>query len=198
MFETSATLLLRLKSGGDERELAWAGFCQRYEPIIVGFARRMGVATGEIPDLVQQVLMGFYSAQPRFVYKPELGRFRGYLKTCVLHEIQRIRTINTGRLRREESVARDEHARDTTLDVDELWEKQWEATRLEQAMERVREHYKSTPTFEAFRRTMVLGLDPGEVAAELGISRDSVYQAKTRVLARLKLEVDALAEEAGE
>ena len=58
MHETSATLLLRLKADGDLREVAWAEFCDRYEPVIAGFARRLGLPADQIPDVVQQIVRG--------------------------------------------------------------------------------------------------------------------------------------------
>jgi RNA polymerase sigma-70 factor, ECF subfamily len=197
VFDTSATLLFRLKADGEVREVAWADFCDRYEPIIAGFARRLGLPAQQIPDLVQQILLGFFAAQPRFTYDPGLGRFRGYLKTCVVHEIQRLRTTALA------SEARARAAAVPEASIDTLWDTEWESHLLERAMVSVKEHYNQSPTkqshtFEAFHRAFVLNQPPERVAEDLGISRDSVYQAKTRVLARLRVELSALAEEVGD
>ncbi len=197
MFKTSATLLVRLKADGEVREVAWVDFCDRYEPIIAGFARRLGLPPQQIPDLVQQILLGFFAAQPRFTYDPRMGRFRGYLKTCVVHEIQRLRTTAVTSAARAQAVA----VPDASFDA--LWDAEWESHVLERAMVSVRKHYNQSPTkqghtFEAFHRAFVLNQPPEQVAKDLGISRDSVYQAKTRVLARLRAELSSFAEELGE
>lgn len=187
---------MRLKADGDQREVAWAEFCERYEPVIAAFARRVGWSAAEVPDLVQQVLLGFFSAQPRFVYRPEAGRFRGYLKTCVVHEIQRIRTSSAARARRER-----ERPLPDGVSEDELWDREWEAQQLERALARTRDRYTkagNAKTFEAFHRVAVLGHDPAAVAADLGLSRDSVYQAKSRLLAQLRVEMQAVADEMGD
>src|SRR5262245_6008721 len=84
---TSATLMLRIKAEAPARELAWAEFHARYAPIIGGFARKLGAPRGEVEDIVQDVLTGFYSALPKFNYDPKKGRFRGFLKVCTIHAI---------------------------------------------------------------------------------------------------------------
>lgn len=192
MDPTSATLLLRLKADGDAREVAWIEFCDRYEPIIAGFARRQGLATNQIPDLVQQIVVGFFAAQPRFLYDPSQGRFRGYLKACVAHEVQRLRTTSATLAKRELEAAIPDES------TDQAWDAEWESHQLRAAMERVRASYYSNATYEAFHRVFVCGEPVERVAADLNLSRDSVYQAKTRVLAKLRLELARLAEQMGE
>lgn len=198
MQPTSATLMLRLKADGDAREVAWAEFCERYEPIIAGFAKRQGLAPSLIPDLVQQIVVGFFAAQPRFCYEPAKGRFRGYLKACVAHEVQRLRTVAAASARREHAVAVPEQSGEGDERTDRAWDAEWEAHQLKQAMERVRASLAGGKTFEAFHRTCVLNEPAEHVAAELGLSRDSVYQAKTRVLSRLRVELSYVAAQMGD
>jgi len=192
MHETRATLLFRLKADGAERDIAWAEFCDLYEPVIAGFARRSGVPPSDLPDLVQQVVLGFFSVQPRFVYSPERGRFRSYLKTCVLHELQRLRTKAAAAARHAASTPLPEQAEEA------LWDREWEARQLERALERLRDQYRENATYQAFERVVVHGQSPDAVATELGLSRDSVYQARSRLLARLRLELASVAEQMGE
>ena len=191
MTQTSATLLLRLKADGDAREVAWTEFCALYEPIIAGFAKRQGLSSSQIPDLVQSVVTGFFAAQPRFVYTPDKGRFRGYLKTCVAHEVQRIRTSAVTSIRREQAAASPESSESQN------WDTEWEAHQLQTALGRVQAHYQDRKTFEAFHRVCVLEQGVNQVASDLQLSRDSVYQAKSRVLARLHLELKDLNEQMG-
>lgn len=192
MQPTSATLMLRLKSNGDAREVAWSEFCERYEPIIAGFARRQGLAMSQIPDLVQQIVLGFFAAQPRFCYEPSMGRFRGYLKACVAHEVRRLRVSAAASARRERIAAENDETED------QAWDAEWESHQLRAAMDRVRASYRANSIFEAFHRVCVLSESVEYVAADLGLSRDSVYQAKTRVLAKLQVELALLAEQMGE
>ena len=47
-------------------------------------------------------------------------------------------------------------------------------------------------TWQAFWRTTIQGESPSDVAAELGVSKWTVYKAKSRVLQRLRDEFDDL------
>jgi RNA polymerase sigma-70 factor, ECF subfamily len=49
-------------------------------------------------------------------------------------------------------------------------------------------------TWEAFRRAVVEHQPPARIALELGMSIDAVYQAKSRVLRRLRREMNGLLE----
>src|SRR5687767_9982621 len=87
-YTTSATLLLRIKQTDPEpRQLAWREFHARYVPIIAGFARNMHAEPQDVDDIVQDVLLGFYAKAPTFVYDPNKGRFRGFLKVCTLRAL---------------------------------------------------------------------------------------------------------------
>lgn len=196
--QTRATLLLRLKADGPEREVAWAHFCELYEPIIAGFARRLGTPPHEVAEVVQHVVAGFFAAQPRFVYDPAKGRFRGYLKACVSNLVLSQRRARA-RLRPESSLAGesplDNHESDAASD--QAWEAEWERQRLALALARVRADLGDNAMFQAFDAVAIRGQSPDVVAQALGMSRDSVYQSKSRVLSRLRLALDAIDSELG-
>lgn len=185
--ETRATLLQRLKADGSAREAAWSEFYALYGPIIARFARSRGVRAEEIDDLAQEVVAGFFAAQPRFVYDPAKGRFRAYLMACVANALR-------SRLRRNPPLPAGIGAPDAeAMRSDETdWDAAWKAAALDAAVARLRAHYADNPTFQAFEAVVIRGQSPEVVAALLGLSRDSVYQAKTRLLAKLRLELDGI------
>ena len=185
--ETRATLLQRLKADGSAREIAWGEFYGLYSPIITRFARSRGVRHEEIDELVQEVVSGFFAVQPKFVYDPAKGRFRSYLMACVANTVR-------SRLRRIESEppatlaqASEPHRSDETD-----WDAAWKQAALDAAVSRLRENYNDNPTFQAFEAVVIRGQSPDVVAASLGLSRDSVYQSKARLLAKLRLELDVV------
>jgi len=49
-------------------------------------------------------------------------------------------------------------------------------------------------TWEAFRRATIEGQPPARIALDLKMSIQAVYQAKSRVLRRLRQELDGLLE----
>ncbi len=57
----------------------------------------------------------------------------------------------------------------------------------------VRAEFESQ-TWEAFRRAVVEEQSPAEIAAELGMSVQAVYKAKSRVLQRLRQKLGGLLE----
>jgi hypothetical protein len=58
-----------------------------------------------------------------------------------------------------------------------------------------RARYDDGVTFQAFEAIVVHGRSPSEVAQALGLSLESVYQAKSRVLARLRIQLDAMGDD---
>ncbi len=60
-------------------------------------------------------------------------------------------------------------------------------------LELVRAEFENR-TWEAFRRVVVEEQSPSEVAGALGVSVQAVYKAKSRVLRRLRQELDGLTE----
>lgn len=193
MEATSPTLLMRLKANGPEREVAWSDFRRHYAPIVAGFARNLGVPAQEVDDLIQEVLTGFYAAMPRFTYDPERGRFRGYLKTCVVHLLSKRaaerKLVLDGRPVEQVDPA-DER-------IGKAWDESWEREQLLRAVEEVRRHYDDNATFNAFYRVAILGHEVADVAREMKMSVDSVYQAKTRCTARLRSTLKQFEDEEG-
>lgn len=186
--ETRATLLQRLKADGTAGEIAWDEFYALYSPIIACFARARGVRREDIDELVQDIVSGFFSVQPRFVYDPSKGRFRAYLMACVANAVR-------SRLRRnanQPTKAGGQQAADESSSDETDWDAAWKQATLDAAIAKLREHYRDNQTFQAFEAVVIRGQSPDAVAAALGLSRDSIYQAKARLLAKLRLELDAV------
>ena len=190
---TSATLLVRLKSGDKEpREIAWRDFYMRYAPVIAGFARNLHAPSTDIDDVIQEVLLGFYAKSPSFVYDPTKGRFRGYLKVCTVRALLK----RLGQNAKFQGKAL-EDVDPASPDLDDRWNHEWEQHQLQRALDAVREDYRANSTFRAFEQYVILGKSVQEVSEQLGISPDSVYQAKTRVTEALRRKVRELEEDEG-
>lgn len=190
---THSSMFLRLRQDGPAREVAWRDFHQRYTPIIRAFALRMGAKQHDVDDVVQDVLLGFFSASPEFVYDPAQGRFRGYLKTCVWRKLQKCigREIRLGGRPLDQIDPQD-------LQVETPWIDIWEQEKLQRALAIVRDRYASRSdkarTFLAFEMNVILERPASDVASELGISADSVHAAKARISKALRdvmFELDA-------
>lgn len=191
---TSRTLLLRLKECGPEREIAWSEFRRRYVPVITAFARRTGAAVCDVEDVVQEVLTGFYSAQPTFVYDPQRGRLRGYLKTCVIHLLARRARVRA-RLRIDGRSLDELDPADDRIEA--AWATSWANEHLHRAIELVRQQLDDGPGFHAFYRITIGQEDPAAVAEKLSMSLAAVYKAKSRCVARLRATLDMMRDEEG-
>lgn len=193
---TRRSLFLRLKQDAPVREVAWQEFFDRYAGIIAAFGRRLGVRGDDVADLVQDVMLRFFSASPDFVYDPKNGRFRGYLKVCTWRVFQRKlgnRLAVNGR-----SI---DQVDESELAVEDAWNDTWETESLRQAIEIVRQacsvNRDRLKTFHAFEMYVLHERPAEEVAREFGMSVQSVHQAKLRVTKAIREAMISIADAMG-
>lgn len=161
------------------RRDAWNGFQAKYARIIASFARKLGVASSEVDDVVQDVTMQFFQQSQTFEYDPSRGRFRGFLKTVTY------RTIRDRYRAKGKSVPIDD------LDpadprIDAHWTEAWDKERLALAVEVVAQLYDRNRTFQAFEQHVLAGEAVEVVAAQLKMSVDAVYKNCQRVKESLR------------
>lgn len=190
---THISLLERLSDGRDP--VAWHEFVMRYGDLIRNFARRQNVQVADFDDVLQDVLLALTKAMPGFEYDPSRGKFRSYLKTVTVHAIFARSRQKRGEVALEDvKTFADAAAADASIDG--VWDEQWRQYHLKNAM-RVIESEFNDADVAAFRQYGVAGRSAGEVAGELGVSVDSVYQAKSRILKRLSAIIEQQVAEEG-
>jgi RNA polymerase sigma-70 factor, ECF subfamily len=179
---TNPSLFLRLNHAAPApRELAWEDFERYYAPIIGGFAARLGAKGQDVDDIVQDVLMGFFARSPTFVYDPEKGRFRGYLKVCTYRVIVK-RLASNGRLPLQSMETTDEEA----FAVEQAWSSVWDREVLALALDEVRKQIGETKAFAAFEMYVIENKPAEDVATSLKMHLNSVYRAKEHVTQMLR------------
>jgi RNA polymerase sigma-70 factor (ECF subfamily) len=190
---THVSLLAKLRNADDPS--AYAEFDGRYRELAYLFARRTGLQAADADDVVQDVLAAVRSALRNFDYDPAKGRFRSWLKTAVLRAVHRRRRPAADALLR---AADDEQALAALCsdpELERVWESEWRRYHLRTAAARARFEFNARD-YAAFEAVTVEGRSPAEVAAALGISADAVYQAKSRLLKRIReLVAEQVAEE---
>lgn len=189
---TRVSLLVRIRDGGDAD--AWAEFVEIYAPLVYRLARRYGAQDADAADLTQEVLKTVLRAAPGFVYDPARGTFRGWLLTVARNQLRkwadanrRHPPLNGGddpRLLEEVPAPAEEAAR---------WDQEYHQRLFEWAAEKVRPQFRP-PTWQAFWQTMVEGREARAVAAALGLSLGAVYIARSRVLARIREQIQQIDE----
>jgi RNA polymerase sigma-70 factor (ECF subfamily) len=193
---TRVTLLNRLKDGADAD--AWHEFVHLYGPVVYGFARKRGLQDADAADLMQEVLRSVARNAERMEYDPKRGTFRGWLYTVTRNKIynhlngQRNRPRGAGDSAAQERL---DAIADRNTDREDDWELEYQRRLASQAMELVKDEFQPN-TWQAFRRTAVEGRPAQEVGDELKMTPGAVYVAKSRVLARLREEVQRLQSEA--
>ena len=189
---TRVSLLNRLKDGQDVE--AWREFVGIYGPVVYGFARKRGLQDADAADLMQEVLRSVVRNAERMEYDPSRGTFRGWLYTVTRNKIynflngQRNRARATGDSASQERL---DAVPDRQTDQPDDWELEYQRRISSRAMDLVRHEFQSN-TWKAFWGTAVEGRNAQEVGVELQMSPGAVYVAKSRVLARLREEVQRL------
>lgn len=172
---THESLLERL-AGAEDQE-AWLVFCQRYGALIRDYGRRRGLQSSDCDDLLQDVLLSLTKSMPGFRYDPTKGRLRSYLKAVAL------RTLSRKAGQKPASTSLDAVG-DPIAEEDEHWEAAWRQHHVRRALERLGKEFPER-TLTAFSFYVLEGRAADETAELLGMSLDSVYQAKSRVLRRV-------------
>jgi RNA polymerase sigma-70 factor (ECF subfamily) len=187
---TRPSLLLRIRDPGDDD--AWRQFVALYGPLVYEFARQRRLQDADAADLTQTVFQAVADGIHRLDYDPRCGSFRGWLFGVVRNQLGKFHA----RQRRSPRAAGDQgtHAlleRQPARDDEEaaLWDREYERRLFLWAAERVRGRFEES-SWQAFWQTAVEGKGAGEVARALGMNVGAVYTAKSRVLDRLRREIE--------
>lgn len=188
---TRASLLLQIRERSNSN--AWREFMSLYGPMVYGFARKRGLQDADAADLMQDVFRSVATAIGQLDYDRKRGSFSGWLFTITRNKVfdflssRRGRPVAAGDTATLEKL--NSHADDS--DGQETWELDYQRRLAALAMDRIKDEFQDK-TWQAFRLTAVEGVGAAEVSQQLGLSAGAIYVAKSRVLARLKEEVDTL------
>jgi RNA polymerase sigma-70 factor (ECF subfamily) len=184
---TSVSLLDRVRRNDEE---GWKRLAELYGPLIEHWCRCWGLTDADSADVRQEVFQSVHRSLEKFE-RSQRGAFRSWLKTVTrnkVHDLHRARasqpTIDQSAV--EQGVA----SREWEDDIPEATEI---SVLYRRAMDLIQMDFNES-TWKAFVATVVDDRPPHDVAAELGISPNAVYIARSRVLARLRAEFSELIE----
>jgi RNA polymerase sigma-70 factor (ECF subfamily) len=184
--KTPASLLDRLRLPGERR--AWDRFVELFTPLMHSWACHMGLQAEDAADLVQDVFTVLLQKMPAFQYDPQRS-FRAWLYTVVAnkwHDNQRRRAAH---LRHgDEARLSDLAAPDP---AEQAWQEEYCRQVASRALELMQAEFEPT-TWKACWEMTARGRPAAEVASELGITLAAAYAAKSRVLRRLRQEMEGL------
>jgi len=192
MSDTSLSLLERLRLRPDAE--AWRQLVDLYTPLIHGWLRRHAVPAADADDLTQEVMTVVVRELPQFRHNQQRGAFRNWLRTITVHRLRvlwrsrQARPLATGD---SDFLKMLDELEDPHSDLSRLWDQQHDQHVARRLMELVQPQFEPA-TWRAFRRVVLDGVKAAVVAAELGMSVNAVLLAKSRVLSRLRQEVQGL------
>jgi len=201
----------RLKEPGDDA--GWEEFHRTYHGLLVGVARRAGLNENEAQEAMQDTLIAVARKMPEFRYQRGKDSFKGWLL-----QIMRWKITDQFRKRATEAERRltvEDHSSegrsdagssdagkaarvatlaeisDPALNLDVIWDAEWQRHLLARALARVKRQVK--PEQYAIYHLYVIEERPvAEVRHTLAVSVAQVYLAKHRVSAALKKELQRL------
>ena len=184
---TSPSLVGRVQANEEE---AWQRLVDLYGPLIFSWGCRSGLCGEDAADVMQEVFASVAQAIRRFDPAGR-GRFRGWLWTITRNKIRDYY--------RRMSAEPEGRGGDTALrelaELPEEWDDDAsDATRHEvralyhRALELIRNDFQQQ-TWQAFWLSVIEEQPTAEIAHQLCLSENSVRQAKSRVLRRLRAEL---------
>lgn len=185
MVETRTTLLLRVRDPADSE--SWREFVLLYEPLLLNYVRRRGLAEHDARDVVQDIFATLVRVLPGFELDHQRGRFRTWLWRVTHNAV-----VDWSRRRGRRAAAEEEARKEAEVAVgpdDADLEAEWLTAHrrriLEFAIQQVRSR-SNERSWACFERHLLQGRSSAEVAEELGITANSVYVNASRVLARVR------------
>ncbi|HWL93189.1 MAG TPA: RNA polymerase sigma factor [Phycisphaerae bacterium] len=180
---TTTDLLNGLHEPG--KRAAWEEFDRRYRPILFAFLRRMGLNETDAADVAQETLTCFVQDYRQHKYDREQGRLRAWLigiARCRLADLWR--TKGRRRELRGESAI---NGLSDDADAELMWDAEERRAIFQQAIGELRQTSRfNERTIEAFERVALRRESIETVSAELELTPQEIYNAKNRVVERLR------------
>ena len=183
--ETSASLLERLRSAPDEAD--WGQLLELYTPLIRVWIRRYSSSQQDADDVVQEVLSVVIRKLPAFE-RQRTGSFRSWLRSITVNCLRdswranKFRPSATGGSDFRQIL---DQMEDPQSQLSQVWNKEHDQHVLRTLLDQVRPSL-ADETWQAFKRVSVDGETAADVAEALGMTVNSVYIAKSRVMSRIR------------
>jgi RNA polymerase sigma-70 factor (ECF subfamily) len=183
MDKTRSSLLVRVRNPTDAA--SWGEFVSLYEPLLLSYVKKKGLKHDDAQDVVQGIFISLLRVLPTFELDRTVGRFRTWLWRVACHAIadwarRQKRQTKLGKIWIE---TRDDAVNDPEPEAE--WEEDYRKRVLEFVLQRVQAQTVAR-TWACFEQHILRNRPGQEVAAELGLSSNSVYVNASRVLAKVR------------
>lgn len=189
---TSPSLLERARN---QDGAAWQKIVRLYAPLVVYWCRRTPLPPNDIDDVVQDVFLSVSRELPRFQHNRSGDSFRGWLRVITRRRVADHFRRHAERPAAEGGTTAMRRIGDTPDPVPDVFAcddaEAEEATMTRRALDLIRNDFQPN-TWQAFWRTTIDGATPAELATELNMSQAAIRMARSRVLSRLRQEMNGL------
>jgi RNA polymerase sigma-70 factor (ECF subfamily) len=199
---THWSVVLQAQGESPTAQAALDKLCRTYWRPIYGFVRRKGVEPEEAKDLTQGFFALLLERRDLNKVRQEKGRLRSYLLTSLKHflidEHNRAMAIKRGKGQRLiplDALSEREHMGfepSDTLAADQIYERRWALSVLDQVMGRLGDEYRSAGNirlFDHLQKSLTNEPDrstPADTARELQMTESAVRQASYRLRQRYR------------
>jgi RNA polymerase sigma-70 factor (ECF subfamily) len=191
MHSTPASLLELARNPAEYA--ARVRFVLLYTPLLAEWSRRHHLQAADAEDLIQDVFAAVFTALPEFRYDPSRS-FRAWLKTITLNTLRDRQRKKAPELFPNAAPQLAEQPDPAANPALLFEEEEYRRVVVGRALGLLEQEF-APEALAAFRRTALDGVAPAVAATELGLSVNSVYLARSRVLRRLRELLAGLVEE---
>jgi RNA polymerase sigma factor (sigma-70 family) len=183
---TSLTLLESLRDAADQG--AWQRFDDCYRPLVVKFARQLGLWPHDAEEAGQRTMAAFCEAYRNNRYDRQKGRFKNWLLGIAQHKIADLRAE---KLRQPLTPAERSSLEAVLANIRDpesmtaVWEQQWTDHMICLCLAQTRNQFASRD-IRIFECLTIHGQTPEQVADTVNVPVKTVYNVKHRVLACMR------------
>jgi RNA polymerase sigma-70 factor, ECF subfamily len=187
MHSTQTSLVRILQQPYVDHPEDWNGFAHLYVPLFFEFCRRLAVPEAERADLVQDMLIRVLKGISSFQHNGQ-GSFRAWLFRLLKNAwIDRLRrNPQTARIIEEPCLS---SASSDPLEI--IAEQEYRQYVIRRVYAKVLAEF-STSNQQVFQRVVVEDQPATKVASDLGLSVNSVYLIRSRMLRRIREDLSEL------
>ena len=169
-------------------------FVMVYAPLVYRYCSRHGLQDADASDVCEEVMEKVARAIRSFEYQPAKGLFRNWLLTITTRHMAAFHQKTSRWPDQSIGLSEVEVLSEDADRPDAHWNQDFTDRVLQVALDRSRPNFEPT-TWRAFESVWIEKRSPAETADALGLSIDIVYYSKSRVLKRLKEEVEGIVED---
>ena len=193
--QTRFSLIEKIKDPRDAE--AWSEFVAIYYPLLFGICRKKGLQYADATDIAQEVLSRVAGAVGSYKHDQPGATFRGWL-----YRITRNLTVDFFRRKGKDPLAKAAVHEDLGKIQEPSQEESQEfhsafRKHLFTVVAKVVQQQVHPQTWAAFWQTEIEQVDVTRTSQQLSMTRGAVYVARSRVIAKLRKEVQSRMTETG-